>query len=307
VGALVKTPRVSMGMPVYNGEKYLAEAIESVLGQTFGDFELVISDNGSSDGTRGICERYAAREPRVRYFRSDVNRGATWNFNRVVELARGEYFRWAAHDDRIRPEYLERCVAVLDAEPEVVLCYTQVEIIDADGASRGVYQDKPLQTGAPRPSRRFRDLIAGHRCFEIFGLIRLSALRSVSPLGAYGHADGILLSRLALLGPFREIAEPLFAERMHPQQSAQADGPPDYHAYIGWYDPRKSGKLVFPYWRMLREHVASVVTAQGVPLGERLSCGLSVLNWTRKHRYWLGRDLEIAARKAKLARSGGVD
>ena len=150
----MNTRRVSMGMPVYNGERYVAEAIESVLQQTFGDFELVISDNGSTDSTRSICEGYAARDPRVRYFRSDANRGATWNFNRVVELSRGEYFRWAAHDDRIRPEYLERCVAVLDADPEAVLCYTQVEIIDAAGASRGVYQDQALDTAAPPDASR---------------------------------------------------------------------------------------------------------------------------------------------------------
>src|SRR4051794_27811047 len=79
-------PRVSIGLPVYNGEKYLAAAIESALRQTFGDLELIISDNGSTDGTREICERFAAEDPRVRYHQEVQNRGAVWNFNRVVQL-----------------------------------------------------------------------------------------------------------------------------------------------------------------------------------------------------------------------------
>src|SRR5688572_10868700 len=100
-----KNPRVSIGLPVYNGENYLAEAIDSILAQTFEDFELIISDNASTDRTQEICEAYAAKDGRIRYYRSEVNKGSAWNFNRVFELARGEYFKWAAHDDYIAPEY----------------------------------------------------------------------------------------------------------------------------------------------------------------------------------------------------------
>src|SRR5215207_1517689 len=107
-------PRVSVGLPVYNGENYLAEAIDSVLAQTYQNFELIISDNASTDSTEEICRDYAARDRRIRYFREPQNRGAAWNFNHTFELARGEYFKWVAHDDVIGPQYLARTVDQLD-------------------------------------------------------------------------------------------------------------------------------------------------------------------------------------------------
>ena len=133
-----KTPHVSVGMPVYNGERYIAQAIESILSQTFPDFELIICDNASTDATEGMCLEYAAEDPRVRYYRNDRNRGAAWNHNRVVELARGEYFRWQCHDDYCDATLLERCLAVLHGDPSVVLCYPQFVRVDEQGRRLGV-------------------------------------------------------------------------------------------------------------------------------------------------------------------------
>src|SRR6185369_4346332 len=107
-------PSVSIGLPVYNGVNYLRQALDSLLAQTFGDWELILSDNGSTDATESICREFAARDGRIRYLREPVNRGATWNFNRVFELSRAPLFRWAAHDDVCSPELLERCVAALE-------------------------------------------------------------------------------------------------------------------------------------------------------------------------------------------------
>src|SRR5262245_57216615 len=94
-----EVPRVSIGLPVYNGAKYLAEAIDSLLEQTFSDFELIISDNGSTDATPAICEEYAAKDGRIRFLRQEINRGLAWNWNCVLEESRGAYFKWAACDD----------------------------------------------------------------------------------------------------------------------------------------------------------------------------------------------------------------
>ena len=99
-------PRVSIGLPVYNGENFLEFALDSILGQTFQDFELIISDNASTDATESICRRYAAKDSRIRYYRNPNNQGAAQNYNRVFALARGEYFKWAAHDDVCKPNYL---------------------------------------------------------------------------------------------------------------------------------------------------------------------------------------------------------
>src|SRR5579872_4758271 len=114
-------PRVTIGVPVFNGEAFVAETLKSLLNQTFTDFEIVISDNASTDGTGQICQTYAARDPRIHYYRSDVNRGAAWNHNRVFELAKGEYFKWNSADDLCAPEFLARCVASLDDDPAAVM------------------------------------------------------------------------------------------------------------------------------------------------------------------------------------------
>ncbi len=127
-------PTLTIGMPVYNGAKYIAEAVESILAQTFRDFELIISDNASTDDTESICRAFAARDPRVTYRRNRQNVGLSANNNLLVPLARGRFFKWAPCDDVLRPEYLERCVAVLDADPNVVLVYPGTQFVDGDGA-----------------------------------------------------------------------------------------------------------------------------------------------------------------------------
>src|SRR5579875_956335 len=110
-----RPPHVSIGVPVYNGERYLAQALDSILAQTFSDYEIIISDNGSTDATPDICRMYAAQDPRIKFHRHDHNRGSAWNYNRVFELSSGTYFGWLSHDDVYDPRFLERCVEVLDS------------------------------------------------------------------------------------------------------------------------------------------------------------------------------------------------
>ncbi len=123
-------PRVSVGLPVYNGENFIKDALDSILAQTFEDFELIISDNASTDGTQQICRQYTSKDQRIRYIRNDGNIGASKNFNQVFELSSGEYFKWIAHDDLCAPEFLERCVEVLDQDPSIVLCFARPKAID---------------------------------------------------------------------------------------------------------------------------------------------------------------------------------
>ena len=117
-------PRVSVGLPVYNGERFLAQAIDSVLQQTHSDLELVISDNASTDRTEEICRSYTTQDSRVRYFRSSANIGACRNFSRVFELSRAPYFKWACYDDICVPGFLEKCVAVWTS-PRMFWCATR--------------------------------------------------------------------------------------------------------------------------------------------------------------------------------------
>ena len=135
-------PRISVGLPVYNGQNFLAAAIESVLAQTYRDFLLVISDNASTDATQRICEEFASRDPRVDYHRAQTNRGIVWNFNEVFRLSRTEYFMWFAHDDALAPQYLERCLEVLDRDPSVVSCFSSCRDIDGTGTTIGVRRSR---------------------------------------------------------------------------------------------------------------------------------------------------------------------
>lgn len=295
-------PRVTVGLPVYNGEDYLAEAIESILAQTFRDFELVVSDNASTDRTSEICRRYAQQDDRIRYHREETNLGGSWNFNRVVELARGEYFRWAAHDDTIRPSYLERCVGVLDADPSVVLCHTAVEIIDAAGDNQGLHVDPPMRRDAGTAHVRFRDVATqGGRNHQIFGVVRTAALARMPPYGSHANADGVLLARLSLIGRFVKLDEPLQLMRVHAAQASTRYGVErggiDYLAWREWIHGSASGRPGFPHWRVWGEHARSLVVVRDLPLAVRIRSAptLMLWGWTRRGR--LKRDLIRAAQQ----------
>jgi glycosyltransferase involved in cell wall biosynthesis len=288
---------------VFNGENYLTDALDSILSQTFTDFEVIISDNGSTDATPAISEAFARRDPRVRYHRSDGNLGGTWNFNRVLELSRGEYFRWAAHDDVIAPRYLERCVATLDARPDAVLCHSAVEIIDEHGVNAGLYEPPPWRRSAEEVHVRFHDAVLYKgRCHLIFGLMRREALQRVPAYGDYSHADGVLLARLNMLGPFLHVDEPLQLMREHGGQASTTygvksdSGVIDYLAWRSWFDPRYANRVGFPYWRIVGEYARSVLVVPDVAMTDRVRClgGVWASAWATKGQ--LRRDLARAAR-----------
>ena len=134
-------PTLSVGLPVYNGENFIAEAIESVLSQTFQGFELVISDNSSTDDTRRICEHYESLDDRIIYHRVEQNKGAAWNFNRVFELSSGKYFKWLAHDDLIQPQFLAQCVQVLEEDLPRIYGKTAGQEVDQGGFASTVWAD----------------------------------------------------------------------------------------------------------------------------------------------------------------------
>ena len=270
-------PRVSIGLPVYNGENYLEDALTSILQQTYRDFELIISDNASTDRTQEICQRFVELDPRVRYVRNEQNLGPARNFNKTFLLSQGEFFKWVAHDDTYAPEYLEKCVAVLEKDPGVVLCYSKTKYIDKDGKPIGAY-DGHLRSDSSETHVRFGDLIMNLKCFEIFGVIRSIALRQTALLGSFGHADGILLSHLGLMGRFHEIPEYLFFNRDHPDKSIYKYS--TFRDYAVFYDPRNRGKILLPRWRMGYEYLKAI---GNVPLSWRTRFGC----YMRLGRLWL--------------------
>lgn len=296
-GMSEKQPTVTIGVPVYNGQNFLAEALDSVLAQTFTDFELVISDNASTDGTEAICRAYAEKDGRVRYYRSEVNYGASWNYNQTFQHARGKYFRWLAHDDLLMPDLLEKSVAVLEAHPDVVLCFTWVEDITSQGETIRI-KKSGLGSNLPRPHQRFKGLSTikpAFNCEEVFGLIRTDLLAKTKLIAPYSDSDRTLLADLGLYGPFYEIGEPLFQHRMHDKGSVVVY--PDRQSRTSWFDTRKRGKLVFPSWRQLFE-LLGVIWTGPISLPEKLYCTAHMFTWIKRRRVHLVRDLTWAMRRA---------
>jgi glycosyltransferase involved in cell wall biosynthesis len=153
-------PRLAIGLPVYNGERHLAEAIESILGQSFGDFVLLVGDNASTDGTQDIVQRYAAHDPRVQLHRQASNTGLVANHNRLFAMADCPLFKWAAADDAMEPACIERCVAELDANPDVVLAYARTKFVDCDGAVLDK-RDPGWDLREPDAAARLRRVVMG--------------------------------------------------------------------------------------------------------------------------------------------------
>ena len=264
-----KKAHVSIGLPVFNGDKYLEEALDSILSQTYPDFELIISDNASTDRTQEICRAYAMKDQRIRYYRNASNLGAAQNFNRVFELSSGEYFKWASHDDLCASEYLERCAGILDRRSDVVLCYPKTTIIDRDGEFVEEYFDG-FHLDSPKPHVRFRNLFrAPGLCNPVFGLIRASALRRTRLVGSYASSDRVLLGELALSGQFYEVPEFLFLRRGHPQRSLAANVTDSDIA--AWFDPSTRGQILLPRWRRLLEYLRAVRRAP-LSWSERMRC-----------------------------------
>lgn len=276
--------RVNIGLPVFNGEKYLRQTLDSILAQKYQDFTLIISDNASTDKTQQICYEYAKMDDRISYHRNRRNFGAMLNHNRVFELSSGEYFKWASHDDVLAPEYLEKCVRVLDNDPSIVLCHSKVGIIDENGVLVGNYDDRKLNgISSWKPHERLRDLLSlRNTSCAITGVIRRSCLAKTS-LGNYIGADTNLLVEIGLMGRIYEIPERLFFRRAHPQAYTNVypwkAAVRDYRSQLDWWaSNEKNLRLVLPHLKNLIEFLRSV---NRVPLksSERWLCYREISRW----------------------------
>ncbi|MGA7935672.1 MAG: glycosyltransferase [Kovacikia sp.] len=321
---LSQSPRVSIGLAIYNGENYVREAIDSILGQTFEDFELIISDNASTDRTQEICLDYAARDSRIRYYRNEQNMGAAWNQTQVAKLATGEYFMLAAHDDVRAATYLEKCVAVLDRDPSVVLCHSWTRKINEHGewledqkdgcfippASnlanltkrlfKPLFGDGKLHADSWNPRERFRGMLCTYNsCYHIFGVIRNEVLKQTFLFTDCCDADLVLLTKLALIGRFYDVPEYLFLSRRHPLQSEAiiSEGNDQcLNEYIVWWNPANAGKIAIPSWRAIREYW-QVVSDAPISWHDRLWCYFDVLRRLRGTWRYVAEETFVAVRR----------
>ena len=293
-------PRVTVGVPVFNGARFLAQTLDALLAQTYERFELVVADNASTDATEEICRAAAARDDRVRYHRSPENRGAAWNFNRTFELAATELFKWAAYDDLCEPTFLERCIEALDSEPAAALAYPRTRFVDEDGAVVGDHDDS-LHLRQRSPHERLGALVAAVGYTNpIYGVIRSRALRRTRLLGAYPSADYVLLAELVLAGTFVELPDRLFLRRLHPQMSRRVN--PSAADAAAWFRPDAGSRYRTESWRLVGEHFAAVARAPLRP-GERLRCAATFARvGGRRYAHHLARELVELGRAAVRSR-----
>ncbi len=268
---------VSVGMPVYNGERFLERTIDSILQQTLQDLELIISDNASVDRTRSICESYAAKDPRIRYIRQPHNIGAIRNYGFVARAGRAPFFKWSSANDRCDPMLLEKCVDVLRRDSAAVLCYGRTCIIDGDDNEIGLYEHD-LGFEQLQPSERF---IAVRTRMNLnnasSGVIRREVLDRARVARRYPDGDMILMAELALYGAFRRLPDVLLYRRMDPAAASRFLPERELREFLDPASPRKG----FISWR---RHVDCAWTVLRSPIGWREKT--AALEFVLRCAYW---------------------
>lgn len=293
-------PRVSVAVPAYNCERYIAKSLDSLLGQTYGDFELVISDNASTDGTEDICRRYSALDKRVRYIRRTENIGGPGNFRYVWSLCSGEYHKWSTADDYWAPSFLKKSVAVLDEHGEVVLCYPKTRLIDADGAPISDYEDA-LHLVADSPRTRFNEFFDRiGLCNAHLGLIRRAAMAKTRLIGTERNSDTHFLAELALHGRFWLLPEILFFRRYHAASSSWLRD--DATHQKSYYDPANRTYSGFHAWQKYG-HLLRAVWRAPIGTGSKVALSTDIARFARWDRLTLMRELRAWVSHADEGRS----
>ena len=272
-------PKVAICVPIFNGENFLRQALETIAEQTFKDFEVFLCDNASTDGTAAICREFVERDPRFRYFPSDVNRGASWNYNRGIEMCQSPYLIWAAHDDRWRPQLLEKCVEAMEREPEIGLCYPRSVFIDEQNKELWHF-DARLHLRDPDPVKRFTAFVRRYAepdfCNPAFGLFRMSVLRHVPAVAPYPGSDMVMLSEMALNSQVHEVPDVLFERRDHPKRSIRASATSKDVA--DWFLPG-SGKKTKHVIRVWAYKLGEGVWRSQHPLDVKAQCYAALMRY----------------------------
>jgi glycosyltransferase involved in cell wall biosynthesis len=268
--------RLSIGLPVFNGEDYLEDALDSLLGQTFSDFEIIISDNASTDRTKDICQAYMQRDSRIKYYRNQENIGAVQNWYRTFDLSSSEYFACAAHDDIYAPEYMQRCIDILDQNPSVVVCYSKTKVIDEHGKTVGNFEVE-IDTTSPKPYLRLYNMIGiDYLCIQMYGVMRVNALRRTKVYIGYYGCDRNTLAELSLLGQIYEIPEHLFFHRLYPQALGVALNSGRSLQELLLLDPGTNWNLRFSAVTRFRNYFAAIARTPMSNI-ERMKCSAQLV------------------------------
>lgn len=279
-----KNPIISVGLPVYNGEKYIESSIKSVLDQSFSDFELIISDNASTDGTEEICREFQRQDNRIRYHRNPENLGAGLNYNIVFSKAIGKFFRWHNADDLALLDLHRLCLESLQKNEDAVLSYGKTNIIDENGTFLREYNDD-LDLRSNSPKERFIHFMKVRGWTNvIYGLMRKSAMEKTALFGNFQASDYNFIGELCLYGKFIEIPTILFLRRIHPD--ANTWSPEDKEVQQKFWDP-KNKKFTH---QAIKQHIAyyKAVLRAPIPIFEKIQLSKYLLHqsYWEKNELW---------------------
>jgi glycosyltransferase involved in cell wall biosynthesis len=283
---VTEAPRLSIGLPVRNGESHLAETLDALLGQSYENFELIISDNASTDDTAGICDRYSRQDSRIRYIRLQHDIGRVPNHNFVIHQARGELFKWAAADDLYARDLLRLCVEALDEYPQVVLAHAWSAMVDESRSVTRV-EEYPVATDRQRAPDRFRSMLFDGWGDDSYGVIRIQVLRRTPLHGSYHLADRTFTTELALHGPFYQVPDYLFFRREAPPRTFTV------RSRCAYMDPLRADRLRHPAARLYAEYFGAylaMIARAPLSAAERVECYRYLARWAA------GRALPVADR-----------
>lgn len=287
------SPKVSIGMPVYNGAEFLSSSIESILNQTFSDFELIISDNASTDATEEICRNFARHDNRIRYFRNEENIGASDNYNAVYFHASTPYFKWTSCSDLCHPQFIEKCVDVLDEYPDVVLCYPEIKMFNETIEDAELFEDD-LHLMMDSACERYAEFNSRATLNNVMnGVLRTSSLRNTAMIKPFFSSDTALMAELVMRGKFYQVKDTYYYRRMDEKTATALKDDKDV---LKHYFPDMNKLMLFQNWKLYYEHFSAIRRA---PVsGKEKQCIRRVFyRMLRWHRKQLLDDVGLAFKK----------
>ena len=289
-------PSVMIGVPAYNAETHLAAALESILNQTYENFQIVIADNASTDRTADICAEFEKRDSRVRVIRQKENLGGARNFNYVGRLARGKYFKWAASNDLCQPRFLECCVSALEENPDCVLAYPEAFLIGESGEVQSEYKDTLVASDTDVANRFLSALSTIELNNAQYGLIRSDVLLGTRFEGAYASGDIPFMAELALHGKFLRLPERLFMRRVSPESSTIGNDPSANRDFNKIHGSALKTNTFLNFWF----HVFAIVATAQLPVTTKLRISKALAR-----RVWWG--LATISRRKSGAKKDRAD
>lgn len=283
-------PKVSIGLPVFNGEKWLGDTLDNLLSQTYSNLEVIISDNASTDATQNISNAFVSMDKRVRLLVNRENMGLANNYNKAFNCSSGVYFKWSTASDVCDKDFIRKCVEVLNKRTDVVLCYPRTKLF-VDSPEQGEEYSDNLNLQQEKASERFIELLLNMRLNNAMnGVIRSNVLRQTILHKAFLGSDICLMAELVLRGKMYELPETLFYRRMDRETATKLKTRTEVKQY---FRPRNSELMLFQSWKSIL-NLFSVVQRAPITILEKMEAYQYLL----KRMYWGKNDLFEDIREA---------